>query len=122
MMAEPPRLVAPVTRIIGYSFWDVCCSDDSAAPKGARRRSERFLPGRRILWLRWLVSSAGLMTEDPELSDLHAAHRQFSAMLADVRPALHRYCARMTGSVIDGEDLVQDTLAHAYYELSQLRA
>jgi RNA polymerase sigma factor (sigma-70 family) len=61
------------------------------------------------------------MTEDPELSDLHAAHRQFSAMLADVRPALHRYCARMTGSAIDGEDLVQDTLAHAYYELSQLR-
>jgi RNA polymerase sigma-70 factor (ECF subfamily) len=61
------------------------------------------------------------MTEDSELSNLHAAHQQFSALLADVRPALHRYCARMTGSVIDGEDLVQDTLAHAYYELSQLR-
>jgi RNA polymerase sigma-70 factor (ECF subfamily) len=62
------------------------------------------------------------MTDDSTLTELHAAHRQFSSLLEDIRPALHRYCARMTGSVIDGEDLVQDTLAHAYYELSQLRA
>jgi RNA polymerase sigma-70 factor (ECF subfamily) len=27
-----------------------------------------------------------------------------------LRPRLHRYCARMTGSVIDGEDVVQDVL------------
>jgi RNA polymerase sigma-70 factor (ECF subfamily) len=26
------------------------------------------------------------------------------------RPALHRYCSRMTGSVTDGEDAVQDTM------------
>jgi hypothetical protein len=45
----------------------------------------------------------------------------FLAVVAEVRPDLHRYCARMTGSVADGEDLVQDTLAAAYYELSQLR-
>ena len=38
-----------------------------------------------------------------------------------MRPELHRYCARMTGSVADGEDVVQDTLARAYYELSQLK-
>ncbi len=37
-----------------------------------------------------------------------------------MRPELHRYCARMTGSVIEGEDVVQDTLARAYFELSQL--
>lgn len=30
--------------------------------------------------------------------------------LAELRPRLHRYCARMTGSVFDGEDAVQDTL------------
>ena len=29
-----------------------------------------------------------------------------------------RYCTRMTGSVADGEDVVQETLARAYYELS----
>ena len=30
-----------------------------------------------------------------------------------LRPKLHRYCARMTGSVIDGEDVVQEALAKA---------
>jgi RNA polymerase sigma-70 factor, ECF subfamily len=30
-----------------------------------------------------------------------------------LRPKLHRYCARMTGSVIDGEDVVQETLVKA---------
>jgi RNA polymerase sigma-70 factor, ECF subfamily len=33
--------------------------------------------------------------------------------LAEVRPKLHRYAARMTGSVIDGEDVVQEALAKA---------
>jgi RNA polymerase sigma factor (sigma-70 family) len=37
-------------------------------------------------------------------------------LLAEVRPELHRYCARMTGSVIDGEDVVQDVLARAVEE------
>jgi RNA polymerase sigma-70 factor (ECF subfamily) len=35
------------------------------------------------------------------------------AMLAGLRPKLHRYCARMAGSVIDGEDVVQETLLKA---------
>ncbi|MGX5843984.1 sigma-70 family RNA polymerase sigma factor [Mesorhizobium sp. ArgA1] len=35
------------------------------------------------------------------------------AMLGSLRPKLHRYCARMTGSVIDGEDIVQETLIKA---------
>ena len=33
--------------------------------------------------------------------------------LAALRPRLHRYCARMTGSVIDGEDVLQDALLRA---------
>jgi RNA polymerase sigma-70 factor, ECF subfamily len=37
----------------------------------------------------------------------------FNALLGSLRPKLHRYCARMTGSVIDGEDVVQDALADA---------
>jgi RNA polymerase sigma-70 factor (ECF subfamily) len=37
----------------------------------------------------------------------------FERMLSDLRPKLHRYCARMTGSVIDGEDVVQDALIKA---------
>ncbi|MDB5987795.1 MAG: hypothetical protein JWR16_2848 [Nevskia sp.] len=34
-------------------------------------------------------------------------------VLARLRPRLHRYCARMTGSAVDGEDVVQETLAKA---------
>ncbi|HEV3161290.1 MAG TPA: sigma-70 family RNA polymerase sigma factor [Xanthobacteraceae bacterium] len=37
----------------------------------------------------------------------------FDRLLGDIRPKLHRYCARMTGSVIDGEDVVQDALIKA---------
>lgn len=44
-----------------------------------------------------------------------------SDLLEALRPALHRYCARMTGSVIDGEDVVQIVLAHAHAQLPQLR-
>src|SRR5580658_902946 len=39
-------------------------------------------------------------------------------MVGGVRPELHRYCARLTGSVIEAEDIVQDTLARAFYALS----
>ncbi len=46
------------------------------------------------------------------------AREQFLAMVAGVRPELHRYCARLTGSVIEGEDVVQETLAKAFYALS----
>ncbi|MER9894792.1 sigma-70 family RNA polymerase sigma factor [Mesorhizobium sp. M0119] len=35
------------------------------------------------------------------------------AMLVELRPRLHRYCARMAGSVIDGEDIVQEVLIKA---------
>jgi RNA polymerase sigma-70 factor (ECF subfamily) len=40
-----------------------------------------------------------------------AAH--LDRLLADLRPKLHRYCARMVGSVIDGEDVAQDALVKA---------
>jgi RNA polymerase sigma-70 factor (ECF subfamily) len=36
-----------------------------------------------------------------------------AALLVAMRPKLHRYCARMVGSVIDGEDVLQDTLIKA---------
>jgi RNA polymerase sigma-70 factor (ECF subfamily) len=52
-------------------------------------------------------------------SALAEAREQFLALVADVRPELHRYCARLTGSVIEGEDIVQDALAKAFYALSQ---
>jgi RNA polymerase sigma factor (sigma-70 family) len=54
----------------------------------------------------------------PELAQLQ--QRLLEAM-SGVRPELHRYCARMTGSVFDGEDVVQDTLAKALYALGQMK-
>src|SRR5471032_2246721 len=37
----------------------------------------------------------------------------FERLAVELRPKLHRYCARMTGSVIDGEDVLQDALVKA---------
>ena len=37
----------------------------------------------------------------------------FERLMAGLRPRLHRYCARMIGSAIDGEDVVQEALASA---------
>src|SRR2546421_10673820 len=46
----------------------------------------------------------------------------FDRLLAQLRPKLHRYCARMTGSVIDGEDLVQEALLKAIEALGETGA
>jgi RNA polymerase sigma-70 factor (ECF subfamily) len=41
----------------------------------------------------------------------------FLETIRHLRPSLHRYCSRMTGSVLDGEDVVQDALFLAYRKL-----
>ena len=38
---------------------------------------------------------------------------EFDNVLKAFRPRLHRYCARMTGSAVDGEDVLQDALVKA---------
>ena len=48
------------------------------------------------------------------------ARRRFTELVAELRPELHRYCARMTGSVFDGEDIVQTAIEKAYYALGQM--
>jgi RNA polymerase sigma-70 factor (ECF subfamily) len=42
------------------------------------------------------------------------------ALAGELRPELHRYCSRLLGSVIEGEDVVQDTLAKAIIALDGL--
>ena len=49
------------------------------------------------------------MTPVPDLS----ATDDIEPLLVAMRPRLHRYCARMVGSVIDGEDVLQDALIKA---------
>ena len=39
--------------------------------------------------------------------------RELDQLIGALRPKLHRYCARMTGSTIDGEDVVQEALVKA---------
>jgi RNA polymerase sigma factor (sigma-70 family) len=56
------------------------------------------------------------VTEGP--AAIAKAREEFLAMVAGIRPELHRYAARLTGSVIDGEDIVQETLAKAFYTMS----
>jgi RNA polymerase sigma-70 factor (ECF subfamily) len=46
-------------------------------------------------------------------SDASIAAAGLERLLVDIRPKLHRYCARMVGSVIDGEDVLQDALIKA---------
>jgi RNA polymerase sigma factor (sigma-70 family) len=53
------------------------------------------------------------MADDP-------TREQFLELAERLRPELHRYCARMTGSVADGEDIVQETLSRAFFLLAEL--
>lgn len=46
-----------------------------------------------------------------------ARYLAFLETVRQQRPALHRFCARMTGSVLDGEDMVQEALLQAYRNL-----
>jgi RNA polymerase sigma-70 factor (ECF subfamily) len=48
-----------------------------------------------------------------------ARYLAFLETITNLRPSLHRYCSRMTGSVLDGEDVVQDALFEAYRKLDQ---
>ena len=54
-----------------------------------------------------------------ELQALSGGREAFLAWVGTYRPELHRYCGRMMGSVIDGEDVLQEALAKAFYQLSQ---
>ena len=66
----------------------------------------------------------GLRTNSMETSSdsatvglFEARYLAFLETIRHLRPSLHRYCSRMTGSVLDGEDVVQDALFHAYRKL-----
>jgi RNA polymerase sigma-70 factor (ECF subfamily) len=57
----------------------------------------------------------------PDLGEaVDRLRRRFHEESDALRPALHRFCSRMLGSVTDGEDIVQETLALAFYKLPEL--
>src|SRR5580698_4619702 len=55
---------------------------------------------------------------DLDATGLFAArYVAFLETIRRLRPRLHRYCARMTGSVLDGEDVMQEAVFEAYRKL-----
>src|SRR5580692_9866948 len=46
-----------------------------------------------------------------------ARYVAFLETITHLRRRLHRYCARMIGSVMDGEDVMQEALFEAYRKL-----
>jgi len=46
-----------------------------------------------------------------------ARYLAFLETIRHLRPSLHRYCSRMVGSVLDGEDIAQEALFLAYRKL-----
>jgi RNA polymerase sigma-70 factor (ECF subfamily) len=58
---------------------------------------------------------------DPPSQEIAEARRRFDDACDRLRPDLHRFCTRMTGNPCDGEDVVHDTLALAFYRLAELR-
>jgi RNA polymerase sigma-70 factor (ECF subfamily) len=55
---------------------------------------------------------------DAEQAGLFEPRRiAFIESIANFRPRMHRYCARMTGSALDGEDVMQEAIFEAYLKL-----
>jgi RNA polymerase sigma-70 factor (ECF subfamily) len=57
----------------------------------------------------------------PSTSTAEEKRLRLLAAISELRPRLHRYCARMCGSVFDGEDVVQETLSQAFEQMESLR-
>jgi len=53
-------------------------------------------------------------------ADVRGPWRRYLDALAPLRPALHRYCCRLTGNVWDGEDLMQDALLRVFGLLGKI--
>jgi RNA polymerase sigma-70 factor (ECF subfamily) len=56
-------------------------------------------------------------TDPTEVGLFEARYLAFLETVSNLRPRLHQYCSRMVGSVLDGEDVVQDALFQAYRKL-----
>jgi len=102
------------------------------------RRAHAAAPIRAITWSRcWTIrstpkaspSGSRVMTGSRSSRSRRREHRpgapakhaELLALATELRPELHRYSARLMGSVIEGEDVVQDTFARAFAALDELK-
>jgi RNA polymerase sigma factor (sigma-70 family) len=58
---------------------------------------------------------------EPPSASTTTRQAQLLSLASELRPELHRYCARLMGSVIDGEDVVQDTFTRALVAVDELQ-
>src|SRR6266851_1795263 len=67
-----------------------------------------------------LMQVVKIVKSDEEGSAMSATNTdEFEDRLKALRPRLHRYCARMTGSAVNGEDVLQDALVKALHARAQ---
>src|SRR5215468_9272487 len=107
-----PLLISSRRPTTERSNWATCRpsrSSDETLPSAATNSPKQ---GTR--------KSSDVMETSPDEADVMEAilsagdkAAAFEKLIGELRPKLHRYAARMTGSVIDGEDVVQDALAKA---------
>src|SRR6202008_4106537 len=70
----------------------------------------------------WHIRGNAHMQNSIDLSPTGPFETRYVAFLETItqlRSPLHRHCARMTGSVMDGEDVVQEALFEAYRKLEK---
>src|SRR5262247_1800265 len=94
------------------STWASCRlfrASGAASASAAKRRPSRARRGWSARIGRPSAREGALTEARFPVGDL----AQLERLIAELRPKLHRYCARMTGSVVDGEDVLQETLIKA---------
>jgi RNA polymerase sigma-70 factor (ECF subfamily) len=64
-----------------------------------------------------MESQTELQTDLDATGLFEARYVAFLETITHLRPRLHRYCSRMTGSVLDGEDVMQEAVFEAYRKL-----
>src|ERR1700684_2658373 len=90
------------------------------APSAAKRSSRRWKAATRpscrsrLLYRRFSLELAATDNRRRTNRSLYMNEDEFEDRLKALRPRLHRYCARMTGSAVDGEDVLEDTLVKAF--------
>jgi Sigma-70 region 2 len=111
----PPSAIPPATMALVFQE-----QNKGHCPSTFWMRRELTNHGRRIPKAIGCVWRDMNSVEFPDGSGpFEARYLAFLETITNLRPSLHRYCSRMTWSVLDVEDVVPDALFEAYRKLDQ---